>query len=310
MKKIFFAIILSLFIVNTAHCQTVETSPDETQGMVMTEAMKAAYHGDSARLLSMLEKGENVNNEYSGGTTLLMLAAMSPSDSASTVSLLLNYGAAYDKTDANGTSALTIAKNRGNNESATILETFYRSDFLKQMLLVGYLIFLLVYLRIGKNLENFKIIIEEIKTNISKLKLAVSTKIKRFIPAKTSPVRNTSYKIEFDYTPQIISNNGARTLFVQKYEDGENYIKEAAKAKKTSAYFNLLHLSENFLKKYPESVSANFDLADIYLKTDRIDKAFEVYDSLSNFYPHETNFLTAYKEMLATEAKQSGKRSQ
>jgi len=309
MKKIFFAIILSLFIVNTAHCQTVITNgPEETQGMVMTEAMKAAYQGDSARLISLIENGENVNNEYSGGTTLLMLAAMGPSDNAAVVSSLLKYGAAYYKTDANGTSALAIAKNRGNNESAAVIESFYTADFLKQMLLAGYLLFLLIYLRLGKNLENFRTVLKNFKAALPVLRLPILRRKKTETPETKSPAHNMS-EIVLEYSP-VISPDGTRTLFVQKYEDCENYAKEAANARKTSAYFNLLHISEKFLKKYPESVSANFDLADIYLRTDRIDKAFEVYDSLGNYYPHEKNFLNAYKEMIASEAKQQGKRSQ
>ena len=306
MKKLFFIIVLSLFIVNTAYGQTVKNNgPEEINGGLMTEAMKAAYHGDLVRLTSFLEKNENVNIEGPGGTTLLMLAAMGPSDNDETIRLLLKRGAKYDKTDANGINALEIAKNRGNAESAAILESFYTSDFLKKMFLAGSLLFLLIYIRLGKNLEICKTIIENCKTAASKLKQSISTQLKKYLPGTKSPARNTADKIVFDYTPQIISNNGARTLFVQKYEDGENYIKDAAKAKKTAAYFNLLHLSENFLKKYPENVSANFDLADIYLRTDRIDKAFEVYDTLGDYYPHEKDFLNAYKQLLAAEAKQT-----
>jgi len=157
-KNILYSIVLSLIFVNMAYGQTVKSSgPEEQQaGPVMTAAMAAAYRGDSASLRSFLEKGENVNAAGPGGTTLLMFAAMSPSDNAETVSLLLKYGARYDKTDVNGTSALEIAKNRGKIESAAVLESFYRADFVNTMLLIAYLLVVLITIRFEKDGEDEK----------------------------------------------------------------------------------------------------------------------------------------------------------
>ncbi len=148
---------MSLFITNAAYCQTVKTNgPEGISGPFMTDAMDAAYNGDSGRLRSFIEKGVNVNAAGPDGTTLLMLAAMSPSDNPETVSMLLKHGARYDKVDANGTSALAIAKNRSKIESAAVIESFYRADFVNTLLLAAYLLVILISLRLEKNEEEEK----------------------------------------------------------------------------------------------------------------------------------------------------------
>jgi len=156
-KNILFLIFLSLSIVNTAYCQTAKNNGSEASvGPFMTPVMAAAYQGDSNRLRSFIENGADVNAADPAGTTLLMFAAMSPSDNAETVSLLLKHGARYDKVDANGTSALTIAKNRSKIESAAAIESFYRADLVNTLLLAAYLLVILISLRLEKKEEEEK----------------------------------------------------------------------------------------------------------------------------------------------------------
>ena len=113
----------------------------------MTPAMSAAYYGDVEKLKALLEGGENANAAGPGGTTLLMLAAMSPSDGTEAVYALLKHGARFDAEDINGTDALTIARSRNKIETAAVIEAAYRSRLAGSMLFAAGLLTALIVIR-------------------------------------------------------------------------------------------------------------------------------------------------------------------
>lgn len=95
----------------------------------------------------------------------------------------------------------------------------------------------------------------------------------------------------------------------QKYLESKRYRAEAADAKEKGNYGRLFMICSEFLRKYPDDIYASFDLIEVYLNTERPDRAREVLINLCRMYPRDRQFLKAHIEAIEADFKLNDRKS-
>lgn len=95
----------------------------------------------------------------------------------------------------------------------------------------------------------------------------------------------------------------------KKFEELEKYKKSAREAKERQNYGCLFSLCMSFLGRYPDCVVASFDLAEVYLRAGKGDRARQVLEALCRYYPKDRHFLMAQIELMEYELMMERKRA-